>query len=626
MPKYKKVINDPSQKTKTPKWFYAVLILLPFVFIILLEFFLMFFDYGENPEEWISLSDKIEILNPDISKRYFSGINNPPFSTESFLLREKPENSFRIVVLGESSGAGYPYQNSASFSKYIRKFLQVTFPENKIDVANVSMAAVNSYTMFDLLPGIIQKKPDLILIYLGHNEYYGALGAGSSQTFGSSRFLTKLVLWLNEFRTVQLIKNIISAITGNINNNQFNDGTLMAQVASEKLIELNSEVYKNGLDQFEENLKDIFDLCKEADVPIIIGTLASNIKDQPPFNPIKNSDYPNAGKIYDEAQTEFANSNYAAADSLYSFAKDLDGLRFRAPEELNEIIIDLANEYKFKVADIKGALRNYSDKNIIGNELMTDHLHPNVSGYQIIGKTFIKEMIKNKILPSQNFNSRNFEKIDSVVISNYNFTKYDSTIADFRIKILKNDWPYKKAEEKLPKSKLLSAVSMEDKIALDVLDNKISRMDARIKLAEYYLNIKNYYLYADEIIELTEEFPLSNNFANEAGRKLITIKEFVLAEKVLQAGYFIENDKFNTKWLGIINLANKKYSKAISYLEQSNQFENNDPQVIYNLAAAYTELNEFSKALELVNKCLSISPGYANAINIKSQLEKIIGK
>lgn len=252
MPSQNKSLNKSSEKKKIPIWFYFILAIIPFVLITLLEVSLLVFGYGENPEEWIPLSDKIEILNPDISKRYFSGINNPPFSTESFLLKEKPENSFRVIILGASSGAGYPYQNSASFSKYIRKFLQLSFPENKIEVANVSMAAVNSYTMLDLLPGIIQKKPDLVLIYLGHNEYYGALGAGSSQSFGSSRFLTKIFLKLNKFRTVQLIKNIISEAAGKIADNDSEDETLMAQVASEKLIEMNSEVYNNGIDQYEK--------------------------------------------------------------------------------------------------------------------------------------------------------------------------------------------------------------------------------------------------------------------------------------------------------------------------------------------------------------------------------------
>ncbi|MBU2493161.1 MAG: hypothetical protein KJ571_11100 [Bacteroidetes bacterium] len=627
MTKQKKAALNKPLKKKTPKLFYIILFLLPAVFLILIEITLLLFDYGDNPEEWVSLSNDIEILNPDISKRYFSGINNPPFSTESFLLKHKPDNSFRVIVLGASSGAGYPYQNSASFSKYIRKYLRLSYPDNTIEVANVSMAAVNSYTMLDLLPGIIEKKPDLILIYLGHNEYYGALGAGSAQSFVSSRLLTKFVLKINEFRTVQFIKNILMKISGSmIKSGGTDDGTLMAQVASEKLIELNSEIYAKGLDQFEGNMRDIFSICKEAGVNVIIGTLASNVKDQAPFNPVKNSSFPPADKVYDSALIAMNKSDYPAADSLFTYAKDLDGLRFRAPEKINEIITTLAKEYGFISADIKKEMKLKSLNNIIGNDLMTDHLHPNIHGYQIIGKSFLKEMLKNGFLPDGKITSRNLDSIDAEIKLNYNFTKFDSTISDFRIRILKNDWPYKTGGQRLPKSRILNSKTFEDKTAIDVLDNKISRRDARLKLAEYYLNEKNYILYADVIIQLCDEFPTTNDFANKTAAKLISLKEYALAEKVLQSGYYINKDMFNTKWLGIINLSKNNFALSIYHLELSMSFDANDPQVLFNLAAAYSGIKNFNKALEIVNQCLKISPNYANAADIKTQLEKIINK
>ncbi len=69
-------------------------------------------------------NNNYEILNPNITSKYFSGIKNLPYSTESFLFKEKPKGSFRIITLGASSGAGYPYQNSGSFTKYIKKSLK----------------------------------------------------------------------------------------------------------------------------------------------------------------------------------------------------------------------------------------------------------------------------------------------------------------------------------------------------------------------------------------------------------------------------------------------------------------------------------------------------------------------
>ncbi|HVO75336.1 MAG TPA: hypothetical protein VMT35_15005, partial [Ignavibacteriaceae bacterium] len=62
------------------------------------------------------------------------------------------------------------------------------------------MTAVNSYTLLDLLPGVLNQKPDLILIYAGHNEYYGALGVGSVESYGSSRTIIKIMIYLNNFK------------------------------------------------------------------------------------------------------------------------------------------------------------------------------------------------------------------------------------------------------------------------------------------------------------------------------------------------------------------------------------------------------------------------------------------
>ena len=59
-----------------------------------------------------------------------------------------------------------------SFSRYIRKRLELVYPNTTIEVVNISMTAVNSYTVLDLLPGVLDQKPDLVLIYAGHNEYY----------------------------------------------------------------------------------------------------------------------------------------------------------------------------------------------------------------------------------------------------------------------------------------------------------------------------------------------------------------------------------------------------------------------------------------------------------------------
>ncbi|MCB0747533.1 MAG: hypothetical protein KDC90_08720, partial [Ignavibacteriae bacterium] len=51
----KKIIKSPA--IKIPKWFYAVLILLPIVFLILLELLLRNINYGYDFTQWIDAGE-----------------------------------------------------------------------------------------------------------------------------------------------------------------------------------------------------------------------------------------------------------------------------------------------------------------------------------------------------------------------------------------------------------------------------------------------------------------------------------------------------------------------------------------------------------------------------------------
>ena len=180
--------------------------------MVFLEIFLRIIDYGYNFDQWKDVGEGKYIINSNIAKKYFTNSSfNPTASEDEFDIHKK-ENSFRIFVLGESSAEGFPYNPMGSFSRYIRRRLELAYPNTPIEVINLGMSAISSYTLLDLLPGVLDQKPDLILIYTGHNEYYGALGVGSVQSFGSSRTLIRLILYLNDFRITQLVRNSLHRV------------------------------------------------------------------------------------------------------------------------------------------------------------------------------------------------------------------------------------------------------------------------------------------------------------------------------------------------------------------------------------------------------------------------------
>jgi tetratricopeptide (TPR) repeat protein len=612
-------------KPSTPKWFYIFILIIPILFFVLLEISLRIFSYGNDDRVWVDISPEMQILNPEVSKRYFFNTKNAPFSVESFIYKIKNENSFRVFVLGASSGAGYPYLSSASFSKFLRKKLEILYPSTSIEVSNFGMAAINSYAIRDLVPELLDKKPDLILIYLGHNEYYGALGVGSIESFGSSRFIVNTTLWLNKFKSVELLRNIINGIIALISSNEITgDGTLMAQMSKDKLIKYNSEVYWSGIEQFEGNFRDILSMCKEANVPVIASTLASNVKDLQPFVSSEDSEYPTAAAVFKEAKGNLRFGDIDSAKSLFIFAKDIDALRFRAPEEINKVISRLCNEFDYPVIESDSLLNFTSEDGIVGNELMTDHLHPNVKGYQLIGNLFFNAMKKNRFLPYDETPNIDEKLADSLVLAYYNFTKLDSTAADFRIKILKNDWPYINPKNKLSRNRLFSLNNYIDTLSLDVVDGNISREQVRLKAASYYKTQNKYDEYAAEMAALIEEFPFLTKYYNSTAKELIKAGKYSKAYYFLKRGFNNKPDAFNAKWLGIVDLSQGFIDDAITNLEISLNLDRSDAQTYFNITGAYAQKKEFDKALNSINKCLQLNPDFPRADIVKQQLESFL--
>ena len=59
-----------------------------------------------------------------------------------------------------------------------------------------------------------RERPDAILIYAGHNEYYGALGAGSTETLGAVPGFVRFYVRLQRFKTFLLLRNVVGNAIG----------------------------------------------------------------------------------------------------------------------------------------------------------------------------------------------------------------------------------------------------------------------------------------------------------------------------------------------------------------------------------------------------------------------------
>jgi tetratricopeptide (TPR) repeat protein len=618
--------NALTRTSKPPaKIFYVITLLIPILFFLLLETGLRLFNYGYDYTQWVNPAKGLYVLNPDIAHKYFHDIQGVPYSIGDIFDEVKKPNAFRIFVLGESSGAGYPYLPIGSFSRYLQQRLSLVYPESKIEVVNCSMTAINSYTLRDLTPGILHEKPDVILIYAGHNEYYGALGVGSLESFGTSRTLINVVIYLEQFKTFQLLRNVIGSATGLLaGSRQLPSGTLMSRMAQDQYIGLNSSVYKNGVEQFKGNIHDIMEMASENHVPVIFGTLACNLKDQYPFVSVEEHGLPPAGKIFEQAQQAFEKEEWHNADSLFRYAKDLDALRFRAPTEINSVIVDIAKEFHSSVVDIDSAFEAASPGHIVGDNLMTDHIHPTLHGYQYMGSLFYDEMERRGLRPKSTPLNLDDQQQDSMTIVNFPFTMIDSVVGRYRIKLLKNDWPYISKKNKIPDAAVLQPRDRIDSIAFDLVEDKINWDLAHRKAAQWYLSKNDITSFLHEMDVLISQYPIVVEYYDDAANLLLKKQEYDKAYYYLSKRNQMEPGAFSTKWLGIINLYKHQAGPAEKYLNQSIAFDRNDSQVWYDLAGVYVEEKNYHKALEMTDKALALSPHYADALALRTTLQNAL--
>ena len=567
------------------------------------------------------------MLNPDVTGRYFFNIKDLPQSNNDVFDIVKRNNSFRIFVMGESSAAGFPFSPNGTISRYIRDRLELIYPDKYIEVINLGITATNSYTIRDLIPGVIKQKPDLILIYAGHNEYYGAFGVGSTENIGNSREFVNFLIWLNKFKSIEFLRNSISAVTTmfseEVKQELHSSGTLMARIVKEQLIPFNSESFNVGVKQFEGNFEDILQMIQDAGIPVTIGTLVSNLKDQKPFISDGSGSNEMADSVYLMAQHQLKLGNMHSADSLFRFAKDLDALRFRAPEKINETIKRLAEKFNCGLINVDSIFNENSPDGIVGNNLTVDHLHPSLSAYLLMGKIYFEAIENNGFLPDDEQLQIPHGQQDSVVVNNFAFSRLDTIISNIRLIGLLNDWPFvdKPDFSFLKRLRLNNIIdSIAYKIAVENIDWENGHRDA----AEYYLMKKKYWDFAKEFQVIVSQYPFKLNDYDYAASQLIKVKEYDLSYNFLRKRFKETPDAFSAKWLGNINLNRKEVDEAIKYLSASIEYDKNDAQTFYNLAGAYIQKEEFKSALQSIEKCLTIKPDFPNGQNLKAQLTEIL--
>lgn len=702
-------VHPNQQKGQPPDvpprqlWIFRTLMLLiPLAFFGLIEAGLRMGGYGKVEPLFVPLEENAAYLYPNqsVAKRYFGPNSVIPNPNADFFRKTKRPNTLRIVVQGESSAAGYPYYHGGAFSNMLKQRLKATFPDKQIEVINTGMAAISSYTLLDFAEEIKAIQPDMVLIYAGHNEYYGALGVGSSESLGSFQFIVRWYLKLKDLRIIQLLRDTFTNIASWFGPAaKAPSATLMERMVREQRIPFGSAMYKMGEVQFENNMSALLKTYQEVGIPVFIGTLASNERDHAPFiSALKDgtdktkwqslrsrlkqalaTNQPDAIQLsealvrMDESSAEAfylrgralaqaATTQphlFASARKAFLKAKDLDLLRFRAPEALNGIIRRLAAQYQAVVVPSQELLSQASPGGIIGGTLMLEHLHPNLEGYFLISEAFYASMMRHfPFVQPPNPIPR--EAARGMVL----VTGVDSMMAEFRVRQLMASWPFKPFGTVDQSLANYTPKNDKEKIALKMLQRKTSWFSGQIEWADYLVRqnkmpqalqtgftlldayeptpdawayMAELYMTAgdmqqaqtcvEEAVAATRNPAQKADLYNKLGLAMMSRKYLGDALSAFNQSNNLKENFTALKWIGSLLLQKAQEKRditelniAITHLEKAKDLKPDDRQVQFNLAGAYAITGQHEQAKNLLRTLLSAHPTDADALGLLRQL------
>lgn len=611
--KTKKADTLPQISHKRKRIYSIISILIPLIFLIALELILRVAGYGDNHSLFITHPDEefenYYVVNPEIGKKYFQKMEYTNPAKDRFL-KEKPEGVFRVFVLGSSTVVGFPYDNNLSFPRILEERLRDAYPGQKFEIVNTAITAINSFTLADFMPQILNQKPDAVLIYAGHNEFYGAFGAGSNEATYHNATMIKIHLKLMNYRVYQLTVNVVGKITSVFASSEKKRGTLMSRMVKDADILYGSKTYKEGMDNYQSNLGDMLEMAKEKNIPVFISDLVSNLRDLKPFKSIASGELKGAEEYFHAGQKFEQQGDLQRANENYTLARDYDCIRFRASSDINKAVKELAEKYRAHYVPTLELFNANAQNGIVGNDLLTEHVHPNIKGAFLLSEAFYKEIVESEVLAKGIH--RETEKNLKTFIKDYGYSTLDSMIGVHRINNLSYHWPFRdESKEYIDYREIYRPKGKIDSLAFNVMaKQEMSLLDAHEYLADYYYKKGNYLNAWKEYNSLTRINPYRSIYYRKTADCLLRMNDLPEAYRFYDRSTEYEETFYAHFRAGEICMIKNDFERAIVHFQKSQAKANKEEKekALVKIYQALHYLNRGDEGEEIASYFQRINP------------------
>lgn len=598
-----------------------VALAVPVFGLVLLELLLRVLGVG-YPTEFFLQTRKdgrvVFIENQQFSRRYFPpGLERTPQPV--LFTAEKPANTLRIFVLGESAAMGDP-EPAFGFPRVLEVMLREALPGRRIEVINAAVTAINSHVIREIAKNCADKQGDYWLLYMGNNEVVGPFGAGT--VFGNqapSLSMVRANIALKSLRLGQAVDALRQKIAGGSGAPATWEGM---EMFLNQQVALDDPRLPRVQDHFEANLRDIVQRGERAGAKVLVSSVAVNLKDCAPFaskhrsgmSPAQNAEwqrevdagealekdgkaaaaleaYERAAKLDDVyAELSFrqgrccvALGRMADARKHFERARDLDALRFRADSGILQRTTNALLGGTTQLAvDALALVATNSAQGLPGEELFFEHVHFNFAGNYLLARSFAEQILAREKVAARLLDS--VECARRLALTDFNLHKVlDEVRERLRQPPFNRQLGHREREERL-----VTAMAKLDRASLT---NAMA-------------------LYTQAIARSPDDAVLHENVATllqDFGREEEALKHWRRVVELLP-----HNEQ---GWFGLANLldATGRPTDAIPMFREALLRRPNSPEARSGLALALSNAGRQVEAIAEYEKVIRTSPGFVEA-------------